>query len=373
MSLLIRGGRSFRNADTKKLAVLGTVGVPANYGGFETLAENLVRYHADSRLPIEFTVYCSSKSFPGKNPRYLSAGLRYIPLHANGPQSIPYDIISLFSAVRHRNDIILLLGVSGAVVLPLIRLVSKAKIITNIDGIEWRREKWKGLAKWFLRLSEKIAVRFSHEVIADNAAIADYVYSTYGADCHVIAYGGDHVLEASAQPLEDIDLPENFAVAVCRIEPENNLHLILDAFSRQSEYSLVIVGNWRSNAYGRELRDRYGSASHICLLDPIYDLGKLKTLRSQAAFYVHGHSAGGTNPSLVEAMHFGLPILAYDCDFNRATTEDRARYFADSDQLLSLMREADPAEMERIGKEMLEIARRRYTWEAVGKEYFDLM
>jgi len=358
---------------TNKVAILGTVGVPANYGGFETLAENLVRYHVDSQSTFDLTVYCSSRNLSRKEKQFYSARLRYLPFHANGTQSILYDIIALFSAVRHRVDTILLLGVSGAIAIPLVRFCLSAKIITNIDGIEWLRDKWKGPAKWFLKFSEKMAVRFSHEVIADNAAIADYVRSTYATDCHVIAYGGDHVLEVSAQPLEDIDLPENFAVTVCRIEPENNLHLILDAFSRQSEYSLVIVGNWHSSAYGRELRDRYNSATHICLLDPIYDLGKLKTLRSQAVFYVHGHSAGGTNPSLVEAMHFGMPILAYDCDFNRATTESRALFFADSDQLLNLMREPGPAEMERIGRDMLEIARRRYTWKVVGKEYFDLM
>ena len=140
----------------KKLAILGTVGLPACYGGFETLAENLVHYHLEESLEDEVTVYCSSKSCQNKVRTYLGARLKYIPLYANGVQSIPYDILSLLSAVWNRSDAILLFGVSGAIVLPLIRVISSARIVVNIDGIEWRRNKWSGLAKWFLRFSEKI-------------------------------------------------------------------------------------------------------------------------------------------------------------------------------------------------------------------------
>ena len=127
----------------KTISIIGTVGVPANYGGFETLAENLVKFHDAASLKSSLTVYCSSKSYPSKESTYLSARLKYVPLNANGAQSIPYDIVSLFSAVWNRSDVILLLGVSGAIALPLVRLFSSARIVTNIDGIEWRREKWQ--------------------------------------------------------------------------------------------------------------------------------------------------------------------------------------------------------------------------------------
>ncbi|OIO70564.1 MAG: glycosyl transferase [Zetaproteobacteria bacterium CG_4_9_14_3_um_filter_49_83] len=357
----------------KKVAILGTVGVPANYGGFETLVENLVRYHDERSLPDDLTVYCSSKSYSQRQENYMSAKLKYVALHANGAQSIPYDIWGLLSAMWHRADVILQLGVSGAIALPLVRLISRAKVISNIDGIEWRRDKWSPFAKWFLRFSEKLAVRFSHEVIADNAAIADYIKQTYGVDSHVIAYGGDHAVNMDAVPVDGYPLPEEYAFSVCRIEPENNVHLIVEAFASQSRWPLVMVGNWKGSDYGRSLQVQYQDLGHLHLLDPIYDIGKLKTLRSHASIYVHGHSAGGTNPSLVEAMHFGRPVIAFDCSFNRATTEDRAIYFDSMYALQELLRTPNMAEKEIVGAAMKEIAMRRYTWAIVAEQYFKLL
>jgi len=355
-----------------KVAIVGAVGVPANYGGFETLAENLVRYHHAHALPDRLTVYCSSRAYPARESSFLSARLRYIPLNANGAQSILYDVWSLVSAVRHHNDVLLLLGVSGAIALPLVRFLSPARIITNIDGIEWRREKWQGWVKRFLRWSEKLAVRYSHEVIADNSVIATYVREAYGTDCHVIAYGGDHAVNVEAQPVPEYDLPEHYAFSMCRIEPENNIHMVLEAFARHPSLPLVMVGNWANNEYGRVLRKRYADVTHLYLLDPIYDLGKLKTLRSSAVLYVHGHSAGGTNPSLVEAMHFGKHVLVYDCDFNRATTEEKAWFFKNSEQLCVLIDAFLRIGAQQNGQTMREIAQRSYTWNIIGKKYFDL-
>ena len=356
-----------------KISIVGIVGVPAKYGGFETLVDNLVRFHSSESLDGIITIFCSAKNYPSKESRYLSARLKYLPLQANGVQSIPYDLLSLVSAVWNRNDVILLLGVSGAIVLPFVRLFSSARIITNIDGIEWRREKWQGVAKHFLRFSEKMALRFSHDVIADNGGIADYVKQTYGVDAHVIAYGGDHALAVEAVAVDEFALPAQFAFSVCRIEPENNIQMVLEAFAALKSHALVIVGNWNNSDYGRILRKKYASCSNLSLLDPIYDLGKLKTLRSHASHYVHGHSAGGTNPSLVEAMYFGKPVLAFDCSFNRSTTEDGAFFFKNSATLAHVMETMDATEAETVGRNMLEIALRRYSWRIVAQQYFTLL
>ncbi|SFK76036.1 glycosyltransferase family 4 protein [Shimia haliotis] len=355
-----------------KVAVLGTVGVPGRYGGFETLAENLVRYHKTHGHKAALTVWCSAKDNVDHPTRFESADLRYVGLRANGAQSILYDAISLWQAVRSGHDRILLLGVSGALALPLIRLVSRARILTNIDGIEWKREKWKGLARMVLHASEWAAVRFSHEVIADNQAIADHARDTYGIECHVVAYGGDHALDHAGEANAPEGLPDRFALALCRIEPENNVHVILEALDGR-DTPLVFVGNWDNSAYGRDLKAKYGDSSNLYLLDPVYDPGTLHALRARASVYLHGHSAGGTNPSLVEMMHFNIPVIAHGCAFNRFSTEGKARYFETPAELTDLLEGLDPDEAARIGADMREIAQHRYTWDQIGKAYFELL
>jgi glycosyltransferase involved in cell wall biosynthesis len=341
------------------VSIIGTVGVPACYGGFESLVENLLdKGEGDNYI----TVYCSSKSYEKKMDSYKNANLKYIPLNANGAQSIPYDIWSLFHAIYKRTDVILLLGVSGAIALPFIRLFSDARIITNIDGLEWKRNKWGDSVKSFLKFSEKIAVKYSDIVIADNKAIADYVKSEYGVDSKVIAYGGDHAVIKSIG-LSD----EGYALALCRIEPENNVQLILEAFSQLAK-PLKFIGNWSASEFGRNMKAEFSGFSNITLLDPIYDLSELFRIREGCSFYVHGHSAGGTNPSLVEMMHFKKSILAFDCDYNRATTEDNCEYFSDVATLKSMV-----SCVGDTGSQMVDIAVRRYTWNIVKRQYFDLL
>lgn len=356
-----------------KIALIGTVGVPGRYGGFETLAENLVRHHARTGRKAGLTVWCSSRDNAYHQPHFESAELRYVGLRANGAQSIPYDTVSLWQAVRSGHDHILLLGVSGALALPLLRLIGRrVRIVTNIDGIEWKREKWNWLARLVLRASEWAAVRFSHEVIADNQAIADHVRDTYGCSCHVIAYGGDHALAHAGEAEAPVGLPDRYALALCRIEPENNVHVILEALDRLGQ-PLVFVGNWNNSAYGRDLKARYGNHLGLHLLDPVYEPGALYALRMRASVYLHGHSAGGTNPSLVEMMHFGVPVLAHGCAFNRHSTEGKARYFETATELEALLRGLNSDDAARIGADMREIARRRYTWDHVGEAYFALL
>lgn len=357
---------------TRRLAIIGTVGVPGKYGGFETLAENLVRYHHNTGRRDRLAVYCSANNYPEQADRYLSAELEYLPLSANGAQSIPYDVLSMLRALRRRETDLLVLGVSGCIFLPVLRMISRARVICNIDGIEWKREKWQGAAKWFLRLSEKLAVRHSDVVIADNEAIAEYIRDSYGKDCHVIAYGGDHALDYSGEANAPEGLPDRFALALCRIEPENNVHVILEALDGR-ETPLVFVGNWDNSAYGRDLKARYGDSTNLYLLDPIYDPRALYAVRKRALVYLHGHSAGGTNPSLVEMMHFGVPILAHGCTFNRHTTEGKARYFQSPAELAEHFFSLDPADAAQIGSSMQEIAQRKYTWDQIGKAYFDLL
>lgn len=355
-----------------RIAVLGTVGIPARYGGFEALAENLVHYHSRVGNDASLTVWCSGKDNPNYFAKFESAQLRYVNLHANGPESFLYDVVSLVQAVIAKENRILLLGVSGALALPFIRLISRAKIITNIDGMEWKREKWNKIARLILRVSEWAAVRFSNEIIADNQAIADYIRLTYKTSCHVIGYGGDQAVNQAVEIKAPAGLPPKYALGLCRIEPENKVHIILDAIS-EVKLPTVFVGNWDNSHYGRELRQRYGQNPNMYLLDPIYEPRLLRAVRERAWIYLHGHSAGGTNPSLVEMMHFGIAVLAYQCTFNHHTTEGKARYFENAVELSTLLRTLKPDVAAKIGVDMRKIAQRKYTWDQIGEAYFGLL
>ncbi|WCL53388.1 DUF1972 domain-containing protein [Gimibacter soli] len=357
------------------VAIIGTVGVPGSYGGFETLAENLVTYAERAEGGAGITVYCSAPAFEDRAPCFRGARRRFVPLGANGPSSMVYDAWSMLDALMRGCSHILLLGVSGALILPLVRIAGKVLgrpcIVTNIDGIEWRRDKWNPLARAVLKASEWAAVRFSDVIVADNQAVAEYVQARYGVPCVTIPYGGDHAVSATPHVENCQDLPARYALAICRIEPENNVEMILEAGAGLG-MPLVFVGNWDRSGYGRRLKAAYADNPDISLLDPVYEPGALRAIRDRAVIYLHGHSAGGTNPSLVEMMHFGIPVLAFDCVFNRHTTEEKALFFRSANDLALLARGLGAGDGNAVGSAMKEIAERRYRWNLVGKAYFDL-
>ena len=349
-----------------KVAIIGTVGLPAKYGGFETLVEHLSRH-----MKHEVLVYCSGRAYDQRLQTYNGATLKYINLNANGIQSIPYDIFSITHACRYA-DTLLILGVSGCIVLPILKMISSKKIIVNIDGLEWKREKWNKYAKWFLKLSEKRAVQYADTVITDNKVIQDYVKSEYGVKSELIAYGADHVEKVQID-LCLLDkypfLSKNYAFIVCRIEPENNIHIIIESVSQLEKIPLIIVGNWNASNYGKNLKRRYSKCNHVHLLDPIYDQKKLNMIRSNCYIYLHGHSAGGTNPSLVEAMYLGLPIIAWGVRYNKETTRNKALYFNDINELKVLLQGVTGDELEIIASSMSDIAKEEYNWKSISDKY----
>lgn len=354
----------------KKIAIIGTVGIPSKYGGFETLAEQLVRNLGDK---YAFTVYCTAKKYSKdqRSKNFLSARLKYIPFNANGIQSIFYDAISIFHALFFA-DVLLVLGVAGAWLLPFVKLFTNKKIIVSVDGIEWKRDKWNPLAKFYLYWAEKIAVKFSHIDISDNESIQDYTAMRYGSLSRIIEYGGDHVEPREADSSDQEKYPFLkllYAVKVCRIEPENNVHSVLEAFSKIKNRSLVIVGNWNNSTYGKELKKKYKDFDNIYMLDPIYNQREIDLIRSNAIIYVHGHAAGGTNPSLVEAMSLGLPVIAFDISYNRTTTENKAKYFKNSDDIIDFVSKTYMEQLKKFSIQMKDIAERRYKWSLIASKY----
>lgn len=354
----------------KRIAVIGTQGVPARYGGFESLVENLIGDTIGDT--VRYTVYCSGRDMDRSLKTHKGAELKYVPLKANGAQSVAYDIISMIRAISGY-DILLVLGVSGCLFLPILKLISRSKIIVNVDGIEHKRNKWGRVARWVLKTSEKFAVRYADEVIADNKGVADYVMSVYNRKVNMIAYGGDHVVRSVTRQIERQILEKyglvdrRYAVSVCRIEPENNCDMILEACAKAGQ-PIVMVGNWNRSVWARELKQRYADNRDIITLNSVYDLDELYVLRKNAVCYCHGHSVGGTNPSLVEAMYFAIPIFAYDCVFNKETTAYRANYFKSAEELSALLLKVG----EMSGEEMVDMAYKNYTWKGIIAAYANL-
>lgn len=358
----------------KKVAIIGTAGVPARYGGFETLAHQLVN---QLNQEFELYVYCSNKYYK-KEERvkyWNNARLFHVPLNANGVQSIIYDILTIIHALFYA-DALIVLGVSGGIMIPFIKIFTNKKIVVNIDGLEWKRDKWGFLIKKYLKLSEYLAVKFSDADITDNAAIKKYTALNYKTLSYLIEYGADHAQKVAIQRSDLTQYPflnSPYAFKVCRIEPENNVHVILAAFAKMKNRKLVMVGNWNASQYGKELKIRYSVYSNIIMFDPIYHQRTIDLLRSNCKIYVHGHSAGGTNPSLVEAMYLGRPVIAFNVSYNVATTENKAYYFNDEKELIELLQNINDKNLYDLSKEMKSIADRRYTWKGIANKYANLV
>lgn len=347
--------------------VVGTVGAPARYGGFETLAEQLcVHFPANE---VQLVIYCEKKAYvPAERINdFLGHRRVFLPLRANGLSSMIYDAWALLHATftLGASDIFVL-GYSGAWILPLLRLLRpQTRYIVNVDGMEWRRDKFSKPAKLLLKALESCAARSAATVIADNDALATLFRERYHRQPVTIAYGGDHTLPELEAPA---DAPEGHYLAIARIEPENNTEMILEA-CRQAGVALVFIGNWDATNYGRDLRRRYAGVADLRLIDPIYVQAKLNDWRAGAIGYIHGHSVGGTNPSLVEALFHSDRLLSFNCTFNRATLNDAGAYFNDVPSLVALL--CTP--VTPIAEPQLKFLRERYRWTTIAARYRALL
>lgn len=314
------------------IAFIGSAGVPNRYGGFESFLE-----HCAPELVREghtVLVTCDAKMYQDQTPYFKGVLRKFIPIPANGGYSIVHDLvafINVFSASSH----IIVLGVSGGIWFPVFRAacaITGRKLFVNIDGVEWRRTKFGVGKRALLRAFDYLAQKFSHHIIYDNEALFDFLVPNAKLKASCIAYPGDHV-----ERLPTIPNDAGTALTICRIEPENNLEVLIEGFldSKLSKYT--IVGNWDHSEYSRNLRRRYTNEKRLLLVDPVYDSRILAQLRESCQFYLHGHSVGGTNPSLVEMLFYDCAILCYDVKFNRNTAKDCAKYFRTPQSLSELL------------------------------------
>ncbi len=358
----------------KNIAIIGTVGIPARYGGFETFAEQLI-----TRLSkkYNFLIFCSKPHYRSRATYHGNARRIFLPFRANGYQSVLYDIFSIIYSL-FKADTLLILGVSGCIILPLIKIFHNKRIIVSVDGLDTKREKWSKIAKIFLSISEKIAVKYSDIVIADNPYIQKYIAEKYNCQSELIEYGSDHSINVQADSDDLIKYPfvrDEYALAIARIEKENHSDIILNAFSENSRIKLVYVGTWDTNNFSRDLYERYQSNENIVLLHPIYDAHDINLIRSNASIFIHGNGSGGTNPGLLEAMHVGLPIIAYDVNFNHEVTRNNALFFRTDEELISSLKSyvEDDNLVEKNKSAVRKVARKHYSWDAIIKKYEQIL
>jgi len=356
----------------KNVCIIGTNGLPANYGGFETLTYYLVD-NLSSELDI--TVFCSKTSKEKRLAEFNSAKLIYFPFKANGWQSMIYDFVSIcYGLVKFDNLIIL--GFSGAFAFPL-NIFFRKKIIFNIGGIEWKKVRGSAFTSTFeIKLKkwmESLCVRNSNTVIIDNDSFEDYLIKEYNIKPVLAEYGGNHAVYSiiNDEILNEYPfLNKTYDLSVSRAQHDMNIHLLIDAYKLVPKRTLVVVSNWNISEYGKNLYKTYiNKYQNIILLNAIYDQSKLNVIRSNCELYIHSHSLCGTAPSLVEAMSLNLPVVAFDVPTNRSTTENKTLYFKNESDLVDLLNGITNSKLQEIRVLMSEIAKNRYTWERIAKIY----
>lgn len=308
--------------------VLGVRGVPAAHGGFETFAENFSLYLREQGWQV--TVFCqqhaswSVSEDEWRGVRRVNIGVPF----DNALATIVFDLISVLLSLR-RPGKLLVLGYNTAVFLLLYRLFSRQCVI-NMDGIEWKRDKWGLLAKTWFYINEYCGAWWGNGLVADHPEIKRHLERhTRGDKITVIPYGAEAIGQASEEPVRALGVePRGYALLVARPEPENSILEIVRAFSAvPRQHKLVVLGNYQpANAYHQAVRAV--ASADVLFVGAIYDAAIVSALRFHCRFYVHGHQVGGTNPSLVEALSAGSAILAHDNRFNRWVAGAAGQYFS---------------------------------------------
>jgi len=351
-----------------KVAIIGTNGLPARYGGFETLVDKLTQELNDD---FDFIVYCKRTPKKDQYKSYNNIRLIYLPFKANGYQSFIYDSASMFHA-WFTSDVLFILGPAAGLILPL-NFIFRKNIIVNHGGLnEWERKKFSWIERFYLKISHKIASHYATHNISDNNLLKKSIKELFNADSVVIRYGGDHVMKVGIN--EDYSkkypfLDDDYAISVSRAQKDNNLHIILEAFESITNFKLVLISNWQVSKYGRDLKKKYGNYSNMILLDAIYDDIELNLLRSNAAFYIHSHSQCGTAPSLVEAICLGLPIISYDVPTNRETTQNKVLYFKNKNELSDHVAKLSERKLNQMKDVLLSLIHKEYTWRYIADQY----
>lgn len=334
-------GADIPNTGQRRLMILGTRGIPANHGGFETFAEQLSIHLTAAGWQV--SVYCQEEkaSRPISVDRWRGIERTIVPVRQAGSVgSLVFDWKSLLHALR-QDGLILILGYNTGIFTVLPRLLGRA-VVLNMDGIEWKRDKWSRPIKAWFWFNERVAAWAGTGLIADHPEIEAHLATRVApAKITVIPYGADTVTHADEAHLQRYGLTkQQYLLTVCRLEPENNVLQIVRAFSKKDRgCKLVVLGKVdQANAYHRALQEAAGPG--VIFPGPVYEKKILAALRFHARAYCHGHTVGGTNPSLVEALGAGNAVFAHDNAFNRWTAGEEQFFFESErscEQLFTLL------------------------------------
>src|SRR3954452_14904579 len=363
------GGSAMRRSARLRVALVGTRGVPARYGGFETCVEEVGRRLVERGHSV--VVYC--RTTPGAPPppaEYLGMRLVHLPAaRKRSLETLSHTALSVAHLLAHRADAGVVFNAANAPLLPVLR-AARIPVATHVDGLEWKRAKWGRGGQRYYRLAEALAVRWSDALIADARGIADYYRAEFDADTELISYGAP-LVPAASDRLGQLDLtPRGYHLVVARFEPENHVDLIVDGYRRsRAQLPLVVVG-------GAPYADEYTARVHgladerVRFLGGVWDQELLDQLYANATTYLHGHSVGGTNPSLLRALGAGAATIAFDVDFNREVLQTSGRYFTSADDVAAevMAAESDPSAVRRDGNAARVMAA-RYDWDDVALGY----
>ncbi len=353
-----------------RIALLGTRGVPARYGGFETAVEEVGARLAE--FGHEVTVYCRN---PGQRETAFR-GMRVVNLpamHFKFGETLSHTFLSALHHLARPSDVAIVFNAANAPLIPLIR-ARRVPVAVHVDGLEWQRGKWGPVGRRYYQLAERAAVRSADDLITDSRGIADYYRDRYGADSTYIAYGAPIIERRDPAVIEPLGLvPGEYHLVVARFEPENHVDLILEGYGRsRAGYPLLVVGGAPYRGLYLDRIDALADADpRVRLLGGVWDQALLDQLYANAATYLHGHSVGGTNPSLLRAMGSGAPVASYDVNFNREVLGECGRYWIGAADLAALLEDAEqlPDAAAERGRKGRERARRLFDWDEVAAAY----
>jgi Glycosyltransferase len=354
-----------------KIALIGTRGIPANYGGFETCAEEIAVGLVEKGHDI--TVYCRYGNAPGNPKSYKGVKLIYTPaIKTKQLGTLSHAFFSVLHAMFRKNDVLMIFNAGNSINCILPRIVGK-KIAINVDGLEWKRRKWGNFAKKYFLFAERLSSKISHRVVSDARAIQKYYDETYKCPSTFIAYGAK--IETAENPAVldayGVKTGEYFFVA-SRLEPENNADITVKAFEKvKTDKKLLIAGgaNYKS-AFITELMKT--TDQRIKFLGPIYTPGHIKELHCGAYAYIHGNEVGGTNPALLKALGYGNCVLSFNGVYNTEVVGDAALLYEKS---LEDLREKiqyivdHPEVAKEYRKKAVERIKECYTWDKITDGY----